>query len=59
VGLIAPPIPATQTVVANAPANPDTTEPIPEVPSELVEQTSATDDLFASLGSTANDLCPW
>jgi hypothetical protein len=59
VGLIAPPIPATQQVVANAPANPETTEPIPKVTSELVEERSATDDLFASLGNTSGDLCPW
>jgi hypothetical protein len=59
VGLIAPLVPATQPLPASAPANPETTEPIPQVTSELVEERSATDDLFASLGSTADDLCPW
>ena len=59
VGLIALPAPATQPTLVDDPAKPETTEPIPEVTSELVEDWSATDDLFASLGSTADDLRPW
>jgi ELWxxDGT repeat protein len=59
VGLIAPSIPATQPVVANDGGTVEATDPIPVVTSELVEQTSATDDLFTILGNTAHDLCPW
>lgn len=59
VGLIAFPVPAAQPALANAQSNQETTVPIPQVTSEIVEEMSATDDLFARIGSTANDLCPW
>ena len=59
VGLIASPVPSVQSPTAIDEPIGDLVELASIVTSENNEETSATDDLFASLGTTAEDLCPW
>ncbi len=59
VGLIAPPAPVVQPPTANDQSAPETTDLPTSITGDFTEETNATDDLFASLGATTNDLCPW
>ncbi len=59
VGLVAPPVPVVQPPTPNDAADGDLAELVPQVSGEDNEETTATDVLFTSIGSTANDLCPW
>ncbi len=59
VGLIAPPVAAVQPPTVNNQTPPEATELAPTITGEFTEETNATDDLFTSIGSTTNDLCPW
>ena len=59
VGLMAPPVPVVQSPTPIDEPIGDLAELVPIFTGENNEETAATDELFASVGTTGDELCPW
>ena len=59
VGLIAPPVPVVQSPTPIDEPIGDLAELVPIFTGENNEESAATDELFASVGTTGDELCPW